>query len=1095
MEEPNIDFSTPLLVLGGAGTGKSHLFLNTIERLIFKEKVPPERILALTFSSNTASRLRRKIEERITPGYRELNITTFTSLAARILRENWERGGVPFDFEVLSGFRERVLMRELLSRERNNLRSPLFKKGADLPGFAEEILNLFGFLWSSLAGGRELKNAINSIPRSDLKERLSDILFLLCRFEEELAKVKGLTYRQLVFKAVELLCRDEEVRRHYQEKFHFLLVDEFQDTDRAQLELLFLLAGEHRRIVAFGDPDGIIFRFRGSDPRNIASRFEEKFPGAKRLVLTKNYRLFPKLTELIGRLGFTSPEAVASEGRVAVSIEPTRVDEAFFVARAIKKLTLEGKLWGEGDGERFNYQDVAILLRDLKDDLAPFEEALSYFDIPYQVVGYSDFFLSPEVRFVISYLKALAGDEGEFRKVLASPVYSLDRLFLISLIEEGEGKGYSLFPLMELLLKRLSLDYPEDFPGWGEANIPRFRPKLMAEMADDRVFGFFSRLFPILSQFFSLRKEIDQSSLPLILRKIIRGSGIVRFAREKGREEEALTHLGSLLSLVDEYGFLFSAIHHHPSDFSLFVSQLPELLTVYGEGIIEEEEEEAPKVKIMSIHQAKGREFEVVFIPRLTEGNFPKKGGGRTIFTREELLRLVASIPEFYHPLLASRTEEIADEKRLFLVAVTRAKKRLFLSYPQTVERAPARPSRFLRAVVSEGIEEEAVRRFGMSFFNGISARSLVETGAPEDILSHPDLEGFLKLRKLSSSPRLLLKLEELRKRFPGKYIPDSNYFEEGEVLLGRKRKRELLLEPSEIVFTPRLISDFVVCPRRAFFSSILNLHTPRRAKFNWRRLIREALLIINQPHRRRIYLSEKSKDKALDELFPGLFNESLPLIRSGEKWRFIWGSKEVERAVKAYVSEILPAERDYQVIASGEEISFSFFDFSFRIGLDLLKIHPEKAPILEVFEFGKDKKTKTTVAINKVWDMTQPRRELDLSPLLFYLAAKSRLKEEGIEEEPAILYRFLRGKGEEEYSFPQAIIAPDPLTEWEKEEWTKGGDFHFITPSDWVMAEEALREICERVVRGDFPPEPVEGSSHSCLGYFGCPYEKMCWE
>jgi DNA helicase-2/ATP-dependent DNA helicase PcrA len=1100
-----IDFSAPTLVTGGAGTGKTTLFCSTLKRLIFEEEIPPENIVGITRSSAVAARLREEIERKITPGYRELNITTFTSLAGRILQENRDKAGVPTDFEPLTSFRERLIMRELLIREKRNLRSSFFREGVDLVGFAEEILDLFGFFWSSLVGEEELekaKRSISSPAHSDLRDRISDIILLISLFEEELSKIKELTYRQLVFKAVRLISENEDIRRYYRDKFRYILVDEFQDTDLAQLKLIYLIAGNDGKVVAFGDPEGIIFRFRGSDPRNISgdeggkSRFEEMFRRARRVKLNRNYRLFPSLFEMVERLGFAPEKAGGKKGKIAVSTEPTRVDEAFFIARAIKKLVLEGNVWGEEERESFGYKDIAILLRNLKNELPPVEEALSYFDIPYQVVGYSDFFLSPEVKFVVSYLKALAADEEEFGKVLSSAVYSLDRFFLLRLIEEGADNGYSLFPLMEVILRRLSLDYPDDFPGWAHGEPPSFRPKLLSEIGNDEVFAFFSRLFSLLSCFFGLKKELFKNPLSTFIRKVMGDTGILQFAKDKGREDAALAHLGSLILLVDQYDSDFTSIHQHPPDFSLFVSRLPELLTIYGEELSEKGDMATPKVNIMSIHRAKGLEFPLVFVPCLVEGDFPRKGRGMGLFPRRELLELKKFLPGLNHPSLAL-APEIADEKRLFLTAITRAKDRLFLSHYKMAGRAPAPPSRFLREAIGVKPGEAPKDKSGISFFSGVSARSLAKLDSTAEVLSLSDLEGYLSSRDVPSSSRLMEELEALVPDLREGYIPDLDHLKKSRLYPEKRRVDVIPLSSLEITFTPKLISDFIICPRRAFFSFILRLKPTFSKKLNWRRVVREAVSILNQPHRREIYLS-KLKDNSgsskikreVQKLLSGLLgDESSLIIRGGERWRVGWHKEEAERALITYFDRVFSVDKDYRVIASSEEVNFQLSEFRFSLNLPLLKLSAEGVPLLEIFEFNKDKGSKKTTAKNKIKDMVEPGRGIDFSPLIYRLAAKARLGEEGIEGEPIILYRFLRYKGEADYSFPGAVITTVPVsTEFSLEE-----DYCAVNPEEWREAKNRLIEICRRIILGGFPAEPGEDSIYSCLGYFGCPYEDIC--
>ncbi|MBQ1303265.1 MAG: UvrD-helicase domain-containing protein, partial [Firmicutes bacterium] len=355
----------PLLVIAGAGSGKTTTMTRRIAYLIGEKGVDPYNILAVTFTNKAAEEMRDRIEAQV-DNTRGMWVMTFHAACLRILRRFIDRLGYRSDFTIYDTTDQKTVVKECLADA--DLSDKVFPPAAVLAVISK---------WKNSGVTPDL-----ALAEADfLRER--NLAELYRRYMEKLMKYNALDFDDLLVKAVELLEQEPEVRSLYSERFRYIMIDEYQDTNKIQYDLVRLLAGVHGNICAVGDEDQCIYQWRGATIRNIL-KFEEDFPGAKIIKLEQNYRscgnilgaansVIQNNTERKGKILWTAKD----EGeRVRIYKAATDRDEAFHIAREIHKMRDKG----------YSYSDIAVLYRTHSMSRG-FEESFSKQDIPYRVIG------------------------------------------------------------------------------------------------------------------------------------------------------------------------------------------------------------------------------------------------------------------------------------------------------------------------------------------------------------------------------------------------------------------------------------------------------------------------------------------------------------------------------------------------------------------------------------------------------------------------------------------------------------------------------------------------------------------------------------
>ena len=374
----------PLLILAGAGSGKTRALTHRIAYLIEEKGVNPWNILAITFTNKAAGEMRDRVDRLVSFGAESVWVSTFHSACVRILRRHIEGLGYTTNFTIYDGDDQKTLMRQILKR-----------LDMDPKTYREKAV---------LSQVSSLKNELVSFEEYSARAagnfRDSQVAEIYTAYQEELKKNNALDFDDLLVKTVELLQSDRDVREYYQNRFQYIMVDEYQDTNHAQFKLIELLAGKHGNLCVVGDDDQSIYRFRGADIRNILE-FEAEYPGAQVIRLEQNYRSTKTILEAANQI--ISNNEGRKEKRLWTENEEgeklricafeTGADEAEAIAGEVASLHIP-------------YRDIAVLYRTNAQSRL-LEERFVHKNIPYQVVGGVNFYQRKEIKDILAYLKTI----------------------------------------------------------------------------------------------------------------------------------------------------------------------------------------------------------------------------------------------------------------------------------------------------------------------------------------------------------------------------------------------------------------------------------------------------------------------------------------------------------------------------------------------------------------------------------------------------------------------------------------------------------------------------------------------------------------
>jgi DNA helicase-2/ATP-dependent DNA helicase PcrA len=643
-----------MLVLAGAGSGKTRVITARVARLI-ERGVPAKAITALTFTNKAAAEMRERIAKACANQAvaKQLTISTFHSFGLAVLGRERESLGKGTAFTIFDQGDSLGCIKELLARTD-------YGKRFDASEIASRISNA--------------KNAFQSPEELEASaEREGDdydaiTRLVYPRYQSALQSFGAYDFDDLVCEVARVWRARPDVLSRWQEKCVFVLVDEYQDTNRAQLEVLRLLAGDKKNLFVVGDDDQAIYGWRGADVRNILD-FDEHFAGAKVVKLEQNYRSVKPVLDVanavIARRVDSKHRKVLFTDRLGGDVVRVRVaaspeSEAMWVAQQIKSEL--------GDG--VPAREVAVLYRS-NGQAKALEEALREQTVPHRVVGGQQFFDRKEVKDLLAYLKLTLNrsDEVSLRRILNYPPRGIGDASVKSLAQAALARGWTLWEAIERVDAIDAVSGPaRDGCKALESIIGETRRQLVATRVKP------SEAARSLCERIGLRKELDATSPSPAAsgrRWANVESMIALFARRELRVADASDGFGSFL-------------HALSLDFDS-----------------DEEEKDGNVVTLSTLHGSKGLEFDVVFLVGCEEGLLPH---ARTIDSR--MTDIVPTSGDHV-------SSDIEEERRLFYVGVTRAKKRLTLSRAKArVVRGkptPRTPSRFLLEIPAELVEEQEV--------------------------------------------------------------------------------------------------------------------------------------------------------------------------------------------------------------------------------------------------------------------------------------------------------------------------------------------------------------------------------------------------
>jgi len=620
----------PLLVLAGAGAGKTRVIAHRILEIV-RRGTASEHILAITFTNKAAKEMRGRVEgllkespEITLPAFTPESmpfVSTFHSLGLRLIKENYRLLG----FTRFPAIYDRSDSIKIVKQAMKDIGI-----GDELD--ARTILSVASRAKGDGVTAEEFSNRATTPRDRAIGETWA-------RYERSLTQDGALDFDDLLVRAYRLLRDYEDVRGHYQQKWHYIHIDEYQDTNRIQSDMAALLVGPEKNICCVGDMDQCIYGWRGADIKNIMS-FEKKYVGAKIVLLEENYRstktIIAAANELISKNQFRMEKNLFTSNEDGEHISLFKAfdenDEARFVARIARDFVKDG-------GQP---RDIAVLYRANFQSRA-LEEAFLRDGVSYQVLG-TRFFDRAEIKDTLSYVRAaLSGASADVARAAQSPRRGIGKIALLALVANRE----------------------HELRGAGQATVAGFRA-LLARIADE-----FERLAP--SQ---------------IVSYVIRESGLEREWREDKIEgAERLENVRELIVLARRYDTLSK----------------PEGLHAFLEGASlasdqDEMKDEQNAVRLMTVHASKGLEFPTVFITGMEEGLFP--------YARE-----------------GDHDQEKEEERRLMYVAVTRARRKVYLTMAsmRTVfgSQSFSEPSRFLADIPADLMKEEEPERLGRTIYLG----------------------------------------------------------------------------------------------------------------------------------------------------------------------------------------------------------------------------------------------------------------------------------------------------------------------------------------------------------------------------------------
>ncbi|NOY65494.1 MAG: UvrD-helicase domain-containing protein [Nitrospirae bacterium] len=540
----------PLLILAGAGSGKTRVITHKYAYLTQKKKLKPSNLFTVTFTNKAAEEMKHRICSLTSSELKECWIGTFHAQCNRILRKEIKVLGYKPEFVIYDEGDQQSLIRHIL-RELN-IYEALYK------GVASRISNLKASMITP-------ERFISSGDGYGFDEKLAKVYM---RYQDELKRCNALDFDDLIMLTVKVFEEFPEILERYQERFQYILVDEFQDTNYAQYMLVKLLASGHKNISVVGDDDQSIYRFRGAEVRNI-QRFEKDFPELRIVKLEQNYRSTQNILDVSGSVISANPvrkkKSLWTDKGKGEKVHfywlPTEDDEAKYIAKLIRDIYLKGK---------HSFGDIAILYRINLQSRA-IEEALRRERIPYRIVGGISFYERKEIKDIISYLRLVVNphDNVSLRRIINTPSRGIGAATLNKIEQESKRKGISLF----------------------DAIISICNGKSSTQSVVDRLKG----LVDLLREFSALKKE----STPEIITHIIEKTGYA-----EGLSEERLQNIAELMA---------SSEGSSVKDFLDRVS----LVTRLDENLPDN------MVSLMTLHTAKGLEFPIVFIVGLEEGLMP----------------------------------------------------------------------------------------------------------------------------------------------------------------------------------------------------------------------------------------------------------------------------------------------------------------------------------------------------------------------------------------------------------------------------------------------------------------------------------------
>ena len=591
----------PLLLLAGAGSGKTRVLTHRIAYLIEEKEVNPWNILAITFTNKAAGEMRERVDQIVGFGSDGVWVSTFHSMCVRILRRFADRLGYGTNFTIYDGDDQKTLMKDICKRL--EIDTKVYKEKMFLAAISHQK--------DELRGPIEYETQVFG---DFTKRKICDVYK---EYQATLKRNNAMDFDDLIVKTVELFRTCPDVLEYYQDRFRYIMVDEYQDTNTAQFKLVSILADKYRNLCVVGDDDQSIYKFRGANIENILN-FEKDFEDATVIKLEQNYRSTQNILDAangvishnIGR----KEKALWTENergeQITVRQCMTSFEEADYVTADIRRRKNKGE---------FDYKDCAILYRTNAQSRL-FEEKLLMANIPYKLVGGINFYARKEIKDLLCYLKTVdnAKDDLAVRRIINIPKRGIGAASLAKVQNYAVDRDISFYDALKDAANIVSL---------GRA---------------------VAKIEPFVTFIQTLRSQAEFYSVHELLQSIIDMTGYVTELQAEGTDEAKarIENIDELISKIVTY----EESTKEPS-----LSGFLEEVALVAD--IDDQDEDSNHVVLMTLHSAKGLEFPNVYLTGLEEGVFPG-----------------------YASINADDPDELEEERRLCYVGITRAMKRLTIT-------------------------------------------------------------------------------------------------------------------------------------------------------------------------------------------------------------------------------------------------------------------------------------------------------------------------------------------------------------------------------------------------------------------------------
>lgn len=592
----------PLLLLAGAGSGKTRTLTHRIAYLIDEMGVNPWNILAITFTNKAAQEMRERVDSLVGFGADQIWVSTFHSACVRILRRYIDRIGYDNAFTIYDTDDQKTVMKGVCKRL--NIDTKTYRE--------KGLLNAISSAKDDLVDVRQYEiQAVGDYHRQVVARAYRE-------YQETLKKSSALDFDDIIVKTVELFKSCPEVLASYQERFRYIMVDEYQDTNLAQFELIRLLADRYRNLCVVGDDDQSIYRFRGANIRNILD-FELHYPEARVIKLEQNYRSTQNILDAanaviknnVGRKDKALWTDHGAGSRIHLRQFDNAYEEAEYIAEDIRHKVREAGA---------DYRDCAVLYRT-NAQARLLEERMVVEGIPYSVVGGVNFYARAEIKDILAYLKTIDNgrDEVALRRIINVPKRSIGAASVEKLADYAQMRDLGLYDAMCMA---------DDIQGLGRAA--------------GKIKGFVN-LIQVL------RSGRDSYGIAGLIQAVIEHTDYAEYLRDQD-EESAEDRLSNLDELITK------AVNYEETHDEISLSEFLEEIALVAD--IDNVEEGDNRVLLMTLHSAKGLEFPSVYLAGMEDGLFPS-----------------------FMTIKTDEPEDMEEERRLAYVGITRAKEDLTLTY------------------------------------------------------------------------------------------------------------------------------------------------------------------------------------------------------------------------------------------------------------------------------------------------------------------------------------------------------------------------------------------------------------------------------